>query len=224
MALAARLDIRQGQGLVLTPQLQQAIKLLQLSNLELEAFVEAEIERNPLLQKDDRDAEAEGEAPPDAPLSHDMATDRISDNDATEAMDADHRDLYTDASPGERSSGEGGEAMQAGGQIDWSKAGGGGSFDADVAYARCSATKSIDLFAVSTKQFDEHCSGNIESLGHLRIHRCVESHLFARDILQSHTHPTSGDNEHRQHHERQHGKPPLERKHRTKCCYQHHHI
>jgi RNA polymerase sigma-54 factor len=131
MALAARLDIRQGQGLVLTPQLQQAIKLLQLSNLELEAFVEAEIERNPLLQKDDRDAEGEVEAAPDVPLSHDMATDRISDNDATEAMDADHRDLYTDASPGERSSGEGGEAMQAGGQIDWSKAGSGGSFDAD---------------------------------------------------------------------------------------------
>ncbi|MFX8685111.1 hypothetical protein ABTM63_20255, partial [Acinetobacter baumannii] len=35
MALAARLELRQGQGLVITPQLQQAIKLLQLSNLEL---------------------------------------------------------------------------------------------------------------------------------------------------------------------------------------------
>ena len=77
MALAARLDIRQGQGLVLTPQLQQAIKLLQLSNLELEAFVEAEIERNPLLQKDDRDAEGEVEAAPEVPLSHDMATGRV---------------------------------------------------------------------------------------------------------------------------------------------------
>ena len=41
MALAARLELRQGQGLVITPQLQQAIKLLQLSNIELEAFVEA---------------------------------------------------------------------------------------------------------------------------------------------------------------------------------------
>ena len=51
MALGARLELRQGQGLVVTPQLQQAIKLLQLSNLELESFVETELERNPLLQR-----------------------------------------------------------------------------------------------------------------------------------------------------------------------------
>jgi len=50
------LDMRQGQSLVMTPQLQQAIKLLQLSNHELSEFVEAEIERNPLLNK----AEEEG--------------------------------------------------------------------------------------------------------------------------------------------------------------------
>lgn len=131
MALAARLDIRQGQGLVLTPQLQQAIKLLQLSNLELEAFVDAEIERNPLLQKDDRDTEGEMDAAPEAPLAHDMAADRISDSDAAEAMDAGHDDLYSAASPGDRSNGEGGEAMQAGGQIDWSRAGSGGSFEHD---------------------------------------------------------------------------------------------
>ena len=43
MALSHRLEIRQGQGLVITPQLQQAIKLLQLSNIELDAFVEAEM-------------------------------------------------------------------------------------------------------------------------------------------------------------------------------------
>ena len=42
MALAARLELRQGQSLVMTPQLQQAIKLLQLSNLELDVFVEGE--------------------------------------------------------------------------------------------------------------------------------------------------------------------------------------
>ncbi|MGH6970470.1 MAG: hypothetical protein ACREEQ_02565, partial [Caulobacteraceae bacterium] len=41
MALSPRLELRQGQGLVITPQLQQAIKLLQLGNLELEAYVEA---------------------------------------------------------------------------------------------------------------------------------------------------------------------------------------
>ena len=58
MALSARLELRQGQSLVITPQLQQAIKLLQLSNLELEAFVEGELERNPLLQRDEADPDA----------------------------------------------------------------------------------------------------------------------------------------------------------------------
>ena len=54
MALSPRLEMRQGQQLVLTPQLQQAIKLLQLSNMELNQFVEEELERNPLLERDDR--------------------------------------------------------------------------------------------------------------------------------------------------------------------------
>jgi RNA polymerase sigma-54 factor len=51
--------MRQGQSLVMTPQLQQAIKLLQLSNIELSAFVEEELERNPLLERDDRENEPE---------------------------------------------------------------------------------------------------------------------------------------------------------------------
>ena len=51
MAMKHSLDMRQGQSLVMTPQLQQAIKLLQLSNQELAEFVEAELERNPLLVK-----------------------------------------------------------------------------------------------------------------------------------------------------------------------------
>jgi RNA polymerase sigma-54 factor len=50
MALGPRLDIRQTQALVLTPQLQQAIRLLQLSNLELEAVIAEEIAKNPLLE------------------------------------------------------------------------------------------------------------------------------------------------------------------------------
>jgi RNA polymerase sigma-54 factor len=57
MALTQRLQIRQSQALVMTPQLMQAIKLLQLSNLDLTAYVEAELERNPLLE---RGAEGEG--------------------------------------------------------------------------------------------------------------------------------------------------------------------
>ena len=51
MALSTRLMLRQGQSLVMTPQLLQAIKLLQFSSLELSAYVEQELERNPLLER-----------------------------------------------------------------------------------------------------------------------------------------------------------------------------
>jgi RNA polymerase sigma-54 factor len=60
MALGPSLSIRQTQQLVLTPQLTQAIKLLQLSNLELEAFIAEELSKNPLLETP---AEDEGEQP-----------------------------------------------------------------------------------------------------------------------------------------------------------------
>ena len=65
MALTPRLDLRQSQSLVMTPQLQQAIKLLQLSNLELTSFVEQEIEQNPLLEKGDHDAHQQEILPTD---------------------------------------------------------------------------------------------------------------------------------------------------------------
>lgn len=51
MALSQRLEFRQTQALVMTPQLMQAIKLLQLSSLDLAAYVEGELERNPLLER-----------------------------------------------------------------------------------------------------------------------------------------------------------------------------
>jgi RNA polymerase sigma-54 factor len=54
MALSQKLELRQSQSLVMTPQLMQAIKLLQLSNLDLAAYVEDELERNPLLERDER--------------------------------------------------------------------------------------------------------------------------------------------------------------------------
>jgi RNA polymerase sigma-54 factor len=53
MALSPRLEVRQSQSLTLTPQLMQSIRLLQLSHLELNAFVDAELLRNPLLERED---------------------------------------------------------------------------------------------------------------------------------------------------------------------------
>src|SRR5436309_1963650 len=58
MSLGPRLDLRQSQSLVMTPQLQQAIRLLALSNLEIESFIAEELEKNPLL-----DSESEERGP-----------------------------------------------------------------------------------------------------------------------------------------------------------------
>jgi RNA polymerase sigma-54 factor len=61
MALSQRLEFRQSHALVMTPQLMQAIKLLQLSNLDLAAYVEGKLERNPLLEQiGEGDGEATG--------------------------------------------------------------------------------------------------------------------------------------------------------------------
>src|SRR5512147_2573747 len=81
MAFTAKLELRQSHSLVMTPQLQQAIKLLQLSNLELTAYVEQELERNPLLQRDEtaegRTDRADGD---DA-----FASERLTNGEATAA-------------------------------------------------------------------------------------------------------------------------------------------
>ncbi|TWT15923.1 RNA polymerase factor sigma-54 [Reyranella sp. CPCC 100927] len=77
MTLAPRLQLGQRQALVMTPQLQQAIKLLQLSQLELAGYVERELESNPLLVESPRedDGAAAGETPIDkaAPAGGDTA-------------------------------------------------------------------------------------------------------------------------------------------------------
>src|SRR5262245_46398476 len=72
MALTQRLEIRQSHALVMTPQLMQAIKLLQLSNLDLAAYVEGELERNPLLE---RAVETDGPNGEREPNGGDLAVD-----------------------------------------------------------------------------------------------------------------------------------------------------
>ncbi|UAK24613.1 RNA polymerase factor sigma-54 [Sphingomonas nostoxanthinifaciens] len=83
MSLAPRLDLRQAQSLVMTPQLQQAIKLLALSNLELEGFLAEELEQNPLLAtgSDEPGATASdatvAEAAPAAPTGETATADEL---------------------------------------------------------------------------------------------------------------------------------------------------
>ena len=87
MALTQRLQLRQSQALVMTPQLMQAIKLLQLSNLDLAAYVEGELERNPLLERagegEEERTPADREVSPDAARADWMQTDRDQDQSSS---------------------------------------------------------------------------------------------------------------------------------------------
>src|SRR5258707_8437121 len=87
MALTQRLEFRQSQSLVMTPQLMQAIKLLQLSNLDLSAFVEEELERNPLLERanDGPEAPVAGEPAADRPEFSDSGSYGEEDGDPSDA-------------------------------------------------------------------------------------------------------------------------------------------
>lgn len=107
MSLAPRLDLRQSQSLVMTPQLQQAIKLLALSNLEIEAFIAEELERNPLLDNGGGDEAGDAPEPDDLPQRTEPAdaSELITDGGAAtgEALDVDfasetfHHDSAADA-------------------------------------------------------------------------------------------------------------------------------
>jgi RNA polymerase sigma-54 factor len=117
MALSTKLELRQGQQLVMTPQLQQAIRLLQLSNIELMQYVETELERNPLLEADEGGGEAavrtesetaefaKSEEAPAAPADEswlDLAKP-VADPEAT--FDTDYDNVYPDAAPADQSGG-----------------------------------------------------------------------------------------------------------------------
>jgi RNA polymerase sigma-54 factor len=109
MAIGPRLDLRQTQSLVMTPQLRQAIKLLQFSNLEVAAFVEEELERNPLLERDERaDTAPERPAPdqvaPQPDVEADVAVLLRAETLAPEAagpLDAAEADSFDTGGPGD---------------------------------------------------------------------------------------------------------------------------
>lgn len=144
MAVTPRLDLRQVQGLVMTPQLQQAIKLLQLNNLELAEYVEEELERNPLLERsegDDGDAPAAEAAPSEgdgdgdgdgAPglEAVDTATTADDAHAGSDAMDVDVDDRWDGDAPAQPPTGEA-QTPDMGGGMGESFSGStrGGSFD-----------------------------------------------------------------------------------------------
>ena len=121
MALGPRLDLRQSQSLVMTPQLQQAIKLLAASNLEIESFIGEALEANPLLEAGEQRGR-EGDAPTEqAPRSADEAA---RDGEGERALDIDAGALDRDRDTGDGSWGSadggiggGGTAAPGGGEL-----------------------------------------------------------------------------------------------------------
>ena len=99
MALTPRLDLRQSQSLVMTPQLQQAIKLLTLSNLELEAFISDEVEKNPLLDTGELSTESGEERQDDSAAqgSDEILSAGPSESEAALDMEG-HTDSFTNNS------------------------------------------------------------------------------------------------------------------------------
>ena len=127
MALSTRLELRQSQNLVMTPQLQQAIKLLQLNNIELGAFVEQELERNPLLEapgpetpepdrRNDGDDARGSDGFDDEPVREmSIDSERGGSSEAESALDASYDDVHGEDSRSDRSSGDDGAAADIGG-------------------------------------------------------------------------------------------------------------
>ena len=141
-----RLEMRQGQSLVMTPQLQQAIKLLQLSNIELAEYCETELEKNPLLERDDaapRDAERETPAVESASERADESLTREDFSKVSDMDQAAHDNMYDGGSengPGAASVGP------AGGNLtDWTTVKSGGSFEGDEDGFESSLAESANL-------------------------------------------------------------------------------
>jgi RNA polymerase sigma-54 factor len=96
-AFAPRLELRQGQQLVMTQSLQQSIKLLQLNSLELRAFIDQELENNPFLDMQEPEGDAPGTehepSPDDTKSDEPLAVDA---RDDWGAIEGDSRDIEQD--------------------------------------------------------------------------------------------------------------------------------
>ena len=170
MAISQRLELRQGQSLVMTPQLQQAIKLLQMSNIELQAFVDAELERNPLLERDER-AEVQKAEQPEAPGEPDMVSalkSTAAAEDRLRTLDTDLDNVYTHEARADAQSREPQGAADSG----WSslRPSGGVSLDGD----------DLDFAATLTKQptLAEHLTDQLNLAVQDPGERLIGQHLI----------------------------------------------
>jgi RNA polymerase sigma-54 factor len=178
MALSQRLEIRQSQALVMTPQLMQAIKLLQLSNLDLSAYVEGELERNPLLERDpeggepvaeaaaDRGGEdgapADGEAPEPEWLGESFAA---APGAAEEHLDAGLDNVFPDDAPPVPVREAAGEPPAP---SDWSSVGTGGREDGDY---------NLEAFVSAEVTLADHLAGQLTLAIDDPARRMIGQHL-----------------------------------------------
>lgn len=173
MAFSQRMEMKQGQSLVMTPQLQQAIKLLQMSNVDLSAYVEDELIKNPLLERDSQDhgqLEKPSEEKPakDGEARPEMSLENNTGKAAEEAIDADFESTYA------TSRNDAGEVSRdSGGAIDWSKTGTGGrsSFE--------SADFGIDQLAAAKPSLHDHLSAQLSIANLDGVSRMIASHLIS---------------------------------------------
>jgi RNA polymerase sigma-54 factor len=170
VALAHRLQLRQGQSLVMTPQLQQAIKLLQLSNVELAEYVETEIERNPLLSRVENES-ADGDAPEKvSEKREEMRLDEASGaNEASRELDARSDDVYESESASDGGGQEQSSQSGPSAQLDWSKAGSGKQRSED-----------FDLESISAEQksLHDHLDDQLAIAGLNDADRLIASRLI----------------------------------------------
>lgn len=117
MALTPRLELRQQQKLVMTPQLQQAIRLLQMNNLELSAHLNEEMQRNPLLDVQEGISDGATQAP--EPLARGVDTQINSDNPsiAEGVFETGRENLYDEA-PADRAARIGADMVGRGPDIE----------------------------------------------------------------------------------------------------------
>lgn len=171
MALAPKLQARQGAQLAMTPQLQQAIKLLQLSNIELSAFVEEQLEKNPLLERGTGDENRRGEEVEAAAETPAVSTDTISSGEAMSDMDAPDHAMSPDST-----------AADVGGSVDWSRSDSSGSFSGSGDYdAAANSAATVTLpehiqsqlgllkFSPRDRLIADYMAGQIDEAGYLRM-------------------------------------------------------
>ena len=165
MALSPRLEFRQSQTLTLTPQLMQSIRLLQLSHLELNDFVDTELLRNPLLEREEGGSDDAAPAEPDrVPVEMSAYEDTVASGERTkdaaeiaEGYDTAVENVFPDAGPSEHS-------MVSGPDRN-------GSFEGGEA-------PDLDQFVASRPRLSDHLEAQAHMLLRTPADRLIAQHLI----------------------------------------------